>query len=160
MDEQKKQELAKATYATLCQALDAIQWRYKKDEEKLVIACGVSSEDLPVDLVVQVDKDRSMVLLLSKLPFSIREDRRLDMAVAVAALNNRLVHGCFDYHLTDGVIYFRLPNSFIDSVLDKEVFVYMLACATSTIDDYNDKLMMLAKGMVTLERFLELLDQK
>lgn len=160
MDDQKKLEWMKATFETLCQALDAIQWRYQKNEEKLVIACGVSSEDLPIDLVVQVDKDRCAAILLSKMAFAIREDRRLDMAVAIAAVNNRLVHGCFDYSLTEGRIFFRLTNSFIDSVLSKEVFIYMLACATSTVDDYNDKLMMLGKGLITLEQFLELLEQK
>lgn len=159
MDEQKKLELAKTNYATLCRALDSIDWHYSKNEEELGITCNVSSEDLPVEIVLWIDKDRSLAMLLSKVRFAVREDRRVDMAIAVSTLNDRLVHGCFDYSLKDGSLFFRLANSYIDSVLGEELFIYMVACASHTVDEYNDKLMMLGKGMITLEQYFKLLEQ-
>ncbi|MBR6742530.1 MAG: hypothetical protein IKM09_03700, partial [Clostridia bacterium] len=97
-------------------------------------------------------------MLISHMPFVIHEDKRLDVAIAVTALNNRLVDGCFDYDIKSGHMFFRMTNSFIDSRLDEEVFAYMLFCACKTIDDYNDKFLMLDKGMLSLEQFLSSLD--
>ena len=95
-----------------------------------------------------------VVLLISHLPFVVQEDRRLDMAVAISAINNHLVDGCFDYNLVNGHIFFRMTNSILESKLSEDVFTYLLLCSCKTIDDFNEKLMMLARGMVTLEQFL------
>ena len=152
MAEQK--QLALDTCATLCKALDNNDWKYKKDEEKLTVECGAQGDDLPMEITIHVDAERQIVLLFSKLPFAIQEDKRLDVAIAVSAVNNVLADGCFDYDVTNGRMYFRMTNSFMDSVLHEEVFAYMLYCSCKTIDDYNDKFLMLAKGMIEMEKFL------
>lgn len=154
MAEQKDLEQAKAAFATLCQALDENQWRYKKDEENLTVECGARGDDLPMELTIKVDAGRRLVMLFSHLPFVIQEDKRLDVAVGISAINNILVDGCFDYNLTNGHIFFRMTNSILESQLSKEVFTYLLFCSCQTIDEYNDKLLMLAKGMISVEQFL------
>lgn len=154
MAELKNLEQAKAVFSTLCQALDNHDWRYKKDAEKLVVECGARGDDLPMDITVKVDVDRMLVLLLSHLPYVVQEDKRLDIAIAVSAINNVLVDGCFDYDLASGHMFFRMTNSFIESTIGEEVFSYMLFCSCQTIDEYNDKFLMLAKGMLSIEQFL------
>lgn len=154
MAELTKLEQAKAVFATLCQALDNHEWHYTKDEEKLSIECGAQGEDLPMEINIHVDTERLLVLLLSHIPFAIQEDKRLDVAIAISAINNTLVDGCFDYNVASGAIFFRMTNSFIESKISEEVLTYMLMCSCSTIDDYNDKLLMLSKGMVSIEQFL------
>lgn len=155
MTDAEKLTKAKATYATLCSALDKDEWHYKKDEEELTIKCGARGEDLPIEIIIQVDAGRQLVYLLSPMSFEIKEDNRLDVAVAISYINNMLVHGCFDYNINTGTIVFRMPNSFMDSTLGEEVFRYMLYCACKTVDEYNDKFLMLSKGMLSLEKFLE-----
>ncbi len=154
MAEIKNVELAKATFATLCQTLDNNDWSYKKNEEALSIECGAQGEDLPMEFNIKVDADRMLVMLLSHLPFVIAEDKRLDIAVAVSAVNNALVDGCFDYDIASGHMFFRMTNSFIESRIAEEVFAYMLFCSCQTIDEYNDKFLMLAKGVLSIEQFL------
>ena len=151
-------EQAQATFATLCRALDNREWNYRKNEETLTIECGAQGDDLPMEFNIKVDASRTLVLLFSHLPFVIQEDKRLDVAIAVSAINNVLVDGCFDYNISDGNIFFRMTNSFIDSKLGEEVFAYMVFCACHTIDEYNDKLLMLAKGMLSIEQFLSSLN--
>ena len=92
--------------------------------------------------------------MLSKLPFVIQEDKRIDVALAVSMVNNQLVDGSFDYDITSGKLLYRMTNSFIESKLSKEVFDYMLFVAFHTIDEYNDKFLMLAKGYISVEQFL------
>lgn len=151
--EEKRLQQARATFATLCRALESNDWHYTKDEEKLKIECGARGEDLPMELTILVDAERQIVRLLSHIPFQIKEDKRLEVAVAVSAINNKLVDGCFDYDIRSGDIYFRATNSFMDSSLSEEVLTYMLYFSCNVIDEFNDKLLMLAKGMLTIEQF-------
>ena len=155
MSDWKNPEHAKAAFATACQALDQNQWNYKKDEEKLIIECGARGEDLPMDITIRVDAERMLVMLLSHLPFVVQEDKRLEVAAGISAINNVLVDGCFDYDITSGHMFFRMTNSFIESKLGIEAFTYMLYCSCQTIDEYNDKLLMLAKGMLSIEQLLK-----
>lgn len=150
-----KTKLALETFATICQALEENDWKYKKNEEDLVIECGAQGDDLPMELAIKVDARRQFVMLFSRLPFAIQEDKRLDVAVGVSAVNNELADGCFDYDVTTGRMYFRMTNTFMESKMDKEVFTYMLFCSCQTIDQYNDKFLMLSKGMLSMEQFLQ-----
>lgn len=157
MAEIKNIEQANDTFTTLCQTLDKHEWHYTKDEENLSIECGARGDDLPMEINVKVDADRMLVLLLSHMPFVVNDDKRIDIAIAVSAINNILVDGCFDYDIATGHMFFRMTNSFIESKISEEVFTYMLFCSCQTIDEYNDKLFMLFKGHITVEQFLETL---
>ena len=154
MADEKKLQAAKTVYETLCQALEKHEWHFKRNDDALKIDCGAQGEDLPISLTLIVDPDRAVVMLLSQLPFSIQEDKRLDLTIAVSAVNNSLVDGCFDYDVTSGRMIFRMTNSFLDSVISEELFTYMVFCSCQTIDEYNDKFLMVSKGMISVEQFI------
>ena len=155
MADVKELAQAKSVYAAFCHALDNQDWRYKKNDEELTISCGARGEDLPIDLDIKVDAERMLIMVLSHIPFVVQEDKRLDVAIAVSAINNVLVDGCFDYNITNGHMFFRMTNSFIESQLGEDLFKYLVYCSCQTIDEYNDKLLMLAKGMLSIEQFLK-----
>jgi hypothetical protein len=152
-------ELAKATFDTLCRTLDSHEWRYRVKEGELALTCGAQGDDLSMELNLEVDAGRTLVLLTSHLPYVVQEDKRLDVAVAVSAINNALVDGSFDYDVASGHTFFRMTNSFMGSTLGEEYFTYLLYCSCQTIDAYNDKLLMVAKGMISLEQFLNSMKQ-
>ena len=155
MNEEVKLAQAKEAFQTLCCALDKHEWRYEKSEEQLGISCGAQGEDLPMKITIKVDAERLLVMLFSRMPFVVQEDKRLELAIAVSAINNMLVDGSFDYDVNSGSMLFRMTTSILESKLSEEVFSYMLFCSCNTIDVYNDKLLMLAKGLITIEKFLE-----
>ena len=157
MAKQNNLEQARSTFATLCRSMENNNWPYEKDEEELTIHCAAQWEDLPMEVTVKVDDERSLVLLFSHLPFVVSEDKRLEMAIAISAINNDIVDGSFDYDVTSGNIVFRLTNSFIESKISADVFTYMLACSFCTVDEFNDKLLMLSKGVLSLEQFISTL---
>lgn len=148
---------ARTAFSTLCKALDGHNWRYKKNEQELRIDCGAQGEDLPMDLIIKVDADRYLVTLLSHMPFVVPQDKRLDMAVAVSVANNCLVDGSFDYDIKSGHIFFRMTSSYMESTLGAEAFFYIVLCSCKTIDDFNDKFLMIAKGRMTIEQFIDAL---
>ena len=149
---------AQAVYGLICQTLDAHDWKYQKNEEKLMISCSARGDDLPMELHLRVEEERSVIMLFSQMPFAIQEDKRLDLAIAVTAINNMLADGCFDYNIADGGLFFRMTNSFIDSIPGPAVVEHMLFGACRMIDEYNDKFLMLAKGMLSMENFLAALN--
>ena len=150
----EKLERAQKVYETLCSTLDSHDWHYKKDEEALSIDCGAQGDDLPMEITIKVDAERQLLLLLSHLPFVISEDKRLEVAIAVSVVNDRLVDGSFDYCIADGHMFFRMTSSFIESEIGNELFMYMLLVSCHTIDEYNDKFLMLGKGMMSVEDFI------
>lgn len=150
----EKLERAQKVYETLCATLDKHEWHYQKNEERLSIECGAQGEDLPMEFTIRVDTERQLIMLLSHLPFVISEDKRLDVAIATSIANNGLVDGSFDFDITDGHMFFRMTSSFIESDIGSELFTYMLMVSCRTIDDYNDRFLMLGKGMMSIEDFM------
>ena len=151
MADEKEIRQAKTAYDTLCEMLKEREWHYESDEDNFTIMCGARGEDLPMEIRVQVDPERLIVTLLSQMPFSVPEDKRVEMALAVSAVNYALVDGSFDYNFVDGTLLFRMTSSYRESLVGKDMFEYMLYVSCKTIDDYNDKFLMIIKEKMTLE---------
>lgn len=155
MSEEKELKQAQTVYKALCEMLNERDWHYEKDEENLAIKCGAQGDDLPMEIIVEVDRKRQLVSLLSQMPFAVPENRRTALAVAVSQANNGMVDGSFDFDYLSGRIVFRLTASYRESLVGKELFAYMLMCACYTIDEYNDKFLMVAKNEMSAEEILD-----
>ena len=154
MSEQLDMMQAKQVYKTLINMLDSRNWKYEKFEDDLVIRSGIKGEDLPIEFLVLVKPNNQVVQFISKLPFNIPEDKRVEAAICVSVANYGLIDGSFDYDINDGEIRYRLTSSYRESLLGEDLFEYMIMCASSTVDDYNDRFFMLAKGMIDVEGFI------
>jgi hypothetical protein len=155
MMEEKQLNQAKAAYKSLCEMLDDNGWRYDKDEQELAISCSAQGDDLPIDIYMKVDAARNLVLLYSQLPFTVEENRRTELAVAVSVANYGIVDGSFDYDFKNGKILFRLTSSYKESLVGKAMFEYMLFVSCNTIDHYNDKLLAVAKKDMSYEEIIQ-----
>lgn len=155
MAEELDMKKAKEVYGALTRMLDERDWKYDKDEENLRIISGVRGEDLPIQFIVEVKPQQQVVQFISPLPFHMPEDKRVDGAIAACVANYGIVSGCFDYDISDGEIRFRLTSSYRDSVLGDDLFEYMIMVAAGTVDNYNDRFFMLAKGMMNIQQFIE-----
>ena len=146
---------AKEVFDALVNMLDTRDWKYDKFEEDLVIKSGIKGEDLPIEFIVVVKPKNQVVQLLSRLPFQIPEEKRVDAAIVICVANNGLVDGSFDYDIAEGNITFRLTSSYRESELGADLFEYMILVSAGTIDDYNDKFFMIAKDMMSVQQFIE-----
>lgn len=155
MADAQEMKRAQDTFAMLCRMLDGQNWKYDKDDAELKIECGAVGEDLPMPVTIKVRPDRQIVLLLSYLPIEVPDDKRLEVAAAISIVNYRLINGCFEFNISNGRLYFRMTNSFMDSTLSEETFRYMLFVSLQTIDDYNDKLEALVNGKVDISAFMK-----
>ncbi len=155
MADQGKIKQAQATFQTLCNMLDSINWNYEKDEEELKIRTHARGDDLPMDVRITVDPDRELVILLSPLPFSIGEEKRSEVAVAISCINLGIVNGSFDYNYLTGDVFFRITSSFMESLIGPEMFHYLMGVSFQTIDEYNDKILMVSKGNMSIPEIIQ-----
>lgn len=155
MSEEMNLKQARLVYRTFRNALDGNDWKYRVDDENLKIECGAQGDDLPMEIGIHMDVERQLLMILSRLPFVIAEDKRIELAVAVNAVNNIMVDGCFDFDINAGHMFFRVTNSFLDSVMSEDVCLELLYKACQTIDEYNDKFLLISKGMLSIEQFLQ-----
>ena len=149
-----KKQLALKVYDTMIQALDQRNWNYEKDVEKNLVHFNVSGEDLPIKFIMWADEDRQLIRILSPLGFKFPEDKRIEGAIAACHASYALSDGCFDYDLSEGSISFRLTNAFHESEIGVDLIQYMISCTCVLVDEYNDRFLMLAKGMIDLQTFL------
>ena len=152
MDE--KQIKAQEVYQTLCDTLDARNWHYSKNEEKMSVSFGVNGDDLPMDFVIIVDANRQLVRLLSMLNFKFPEDKRVEGAIATTVASYGMVDGSFDFDLNDGSVIFRMTASSRESRLGQGLFAYLIDCACFTEDRYNEKFLAVSKGMMSIQDFI------
>lgn len=155
MADEKLLARGKNVYDTLCAALEKWELKFKRHDEDFAVSLGVIGDDLPVDLVFIVDPDTQVVNLFSKLPFTVPADMRDQMAVALTVANYGLRFGCFEYNIETGDVKYRSVSSYRGSILGEEIYMYMLTMVNQVVDDYNDKLFMLVKGMMTLDQFID-----
>ena len=155
MTDEKKMKQAQSVYETICKTLESRDWKFTRHDDDLRITCAARGEDLPIDIIIIVNPVSQVVSLYSPMPFRIAEDKRVDAAVAVCIANYGLINGSFDYDISDGEIRFRIVSSYRESILSEELFNYMVLVSAGTVDDYNDKFLMVSKGMLTTQQFID-----
>lgn len=150
-----KEKAAEAMYKLILKRFDAKKLKYTQDKKDLQINISFSGDDLSMDFVVFIDVDRQLVRILSRLPITFPSERRLAGAIVTSQINYRLADGSFDYDSSSGKVYFRITTSFRDSDISEEVIEYLMGCAIHTVDEYNDKLLAIANGRLSLSEYLK-----
>lgn len=143
-------------FDTVCRTIDSENLKYNADKEKLVVFLSARGEDLPINILFRVDAEREVLTVHSLLATKAADDKRVEFAVAVNAANYALVNGSFDFSVEEGKISFRMAQPYLDVGVSENIVQYMLYCVFSTVDEYNDRFLMLDKGMIDIKKFVEL----
>lgn len=155
MTDEKKLADAKAVFQTLCAALENRNWTYEKDEDNLIVNFTVNGEDIPMRFVLVADIARQLIRLHSPLPFKMKEEKRMDGAIAACVASYGMADGSFDYNIFDGSILFRMTASFRESMIGEGLLQYMISCSCAMVDKYNDKFLALNMGYISITDFIE-----
>ena len=151
MADEKNIKSAEIVYNTLCEVLDDRHWKYDVHPEDSVVHFIVGGEDIPMEFVVYIDAEKQLVRMLSQMPFAFSEAKRVEGAIATCEATFRLADGSFDYDFNTGRILFRLTSSFRGSLISKELLAYMIDCSCFTVDEFNDKFLMIDRGLLDVE---------
>lgn len=131
------------------------KWKFNvhEHEGQLIITTMAQGNDLPLRFCFTVDPRTELLTIISNMTFQMPQEKLLDGAVAVSMINQMLAYGCFDYDVKTGDIAFRMSTCFKGGLASDEVFGYMLSIAAFCADRYNDKLLLISMGALSLEDF-------
>ena len=147
---------ALAIYNTVCRALDSSDLKYHEDKENLIVFLTARGEDLPINVLFRVDTDRNVLTVHSLLDAEASDDKKVEFAVATNAANYALVNGAFDFDIDNGKVTYRMAQPCFDGGISEKIVTYMIYSVFSTVDEYNDRFLMLGKGVIDLAKFIEL----
>lgn len=156
--EEKNLQQAQKTFATLLSTMERRGWTCDINQEDLMIEFSVTGDDLTMPFRIMVDPGSQLVILYSGVPFNLPEEAIAEGALVLCIINDHLPDGSFDLDITTGRIAFRLTATFRESILSMDAFDYMLQCASTLVDDYNDKLLLLSKGKLDWQDFAKEFD--
>ena len=159
MTDEVKIQHARAMYEKTKEMLNEKGVQFHVDDEKMMINFLIGGDDIPMDIYIISDAGGQKLRMLSKMPVTVDPEKMIEMATAVCIANNGLYMGNFDYVVTEGMIFFVIQQSYLDTDLSKELIDLMVAATIDSVDKYNDRFLMLNKGMLTLEKFIEMEQQ-
>ena len=143
---------ADEVFGKVTTVLDDIGMKYDSNKDERIVSFSMATSDLDVRYSVCVEDSLRLRMLL-EMPFTVRENARIDVAYAVQKINSTLSFGNFDYDIERGLIWFRLSNGF-EGVKFTELLVFsMFKWSSEVTDKYNDSLFMLSVGKMTLDEF-------
>ena len=143
-------------YDMIKKHLQGVDFSFDEHREDLAITLTVHGDDLPIRTIIRVLEDKDVVSIRCPMPGHIDEDKRMEMAVAVTVANYGMINGGFQMDMSDGELTFNLSQTYRGMQLSDEAIRYMLGIAFNTTDKYNDRFFMLNKGVITLEKFIEM----
>lgn len=156
MDDERKNQISRSVYETLCAVLEREELRFDRYDDEMRTSLRFSGgENLPLRVVISV-RPRTMVIKYKVfLEFSVPENKRVEMATAVCVASYGLQIGAFEFDISDGELGYRLAMPFGEKPVDEDQIIRMLWMATGTTNGYSDKMFMLSKGLMTLSDFIE-----
>lgn len=145
--------LAESAFETLCRTLDNMKWKYNRDAEHRVVTTSAVGNDLTINLRMVVSEERRLMYIKSVLPFEVPAAKRDLIGKALHVANYSILNGCFEYDQFSGKLGFRIVVPFFDCELSQEVYRYAVMLTCQMVDKFNDKLLEVAKGTLTLQEF-------
>lgn len=155
MSEQKDLTLTKKTFERLCEMLDEQKYNYSPNKEDFTLTIGFNTKDLPMDFYIRCDDAIKTVIVISKMPFKVPEDKYYQLSYALALINMSLADGCFEFDFRDSTVSYRATTSYLESIISKGALEYILDISCAIVDKYNDKLFMFLNDKLTISELMD-----
>lgn len=156
-----KEKLVKVCYENIKKALDKREWTYTQNEEKLLIKFSVYGEDLSSNYYFSISTEKETVTLTAYLPYRTPRNDTNALAQAIAVANSRFYNGVFEFNPKNREVSFRVSTFLLDGMeMSVDAVDYMIDVACDMVDKYDDKLFAVAKGYLSLEKYIEIITGK
>lgn len=152
-------EKAKAVVGAIKEYLESIQLEYTLSKDGLELKTMAVGEDFPVELRFVANAESERLEVVSTLWFLIKPNKAQAVMTAIAAINNILAYGKFVYYTDSGECAYEDSEYFVGlSGIGKAYAKKLVDSTFAVVDEYNDKLFALNKGLMTQRDFLSSLE--
>ena len=156
----EKKAAAKKVYDDLVAHFHSIKLNFeaKELEDRYMVRFNMSGDDIPMRFYFYVDPDKQTLTVHSPQAVTFDEDKRGLAYKAICAINYRLSDGDFQINPKDGEVLFNMINCYAGCQVGAELFDYMMGMSINIDDEFNDQLLMLAKGLIDIDTILKKLN--
>lgn len=154
-------ENAEIVFGKIQKTLDSMNYNYQVVEEyPYMVLASAPSKDLAINLIIYADEVRDAVVLKSILPCKFPEEKVMEGAIGISMINYSLAIGHFVIDLSDGVVHYVLSSFYTGNNIDIPLMDKLFSIARLVVDEYNDKLYDLARGVINIDQLREIMEQK
>ncbi len=126
-------------YKNIRGALEEMDLQYESKEDGTVVLSAMG-DDNPIGMIVTVDKDNLTLNIYCYLLFDIPEDARKKLVPELNTLNNTINNGGFFMADWEPKIYFKIVQSYFDSIPSVNTVKHLMTIAFKTVDINDGKL--------------------
>lgn len=137
-----------------------MQFAESEEDGEYGILLAWEGEDLSIPTKYIIEDDPKCIFAISPLPFSFSEDRRIEGAIATSIINYESRDGSFDYNIKTGNVCFRLCTCWEGCIVGEGLFKYLIDYVPGRVDEFNDKLLMVSTGIMSIEQFYQFVQSK
>lgn len=149
------QDRAQLVYESLGNFLTKSGFKFDKNDAEKIINVTLTGEDFPVEIILLSGAEKQRLDVFSQLPFEIRREKAMDVAMAIANINARIAGGKFCLYLDKSVCSYESGMFFGELTGFGEEFAKeIISSAFTIIEKYNDQLYALNKGLISLKDLL------
>ncbi|MCL2332152.1 MAG: YbjN domain-containing protein [Actinomycetia bacterium] len=152
-DDNKTQ--AEQIFAAVTDFFDSKSYRYDVDKENFQLDTGFTTDDLDAPITIRVYPDNQSVILYSFLPFNFAPEQIEEACRAACAVTLKLYDGCWTVKPENGETFYRVGQTYADSIVGREMIDDMLGSSLAMIDAFNDRFEKLQKGLIPWEEVVE-----
>ncbi len=148
-------ERAAAALKAVCDYMDGAKLEYERHTEKNTVLVTITGNDFPVTLMFTADPGKQRIETYSEIPFVVRTEKTVDLALACAAINGRIAYGKFCLYPDRNLCTYE--NSEYLTGLEGFSAAYggaLVAPAYSIVEEYNEKLYAVNKGLLSVREFV------
>ena len=146
---------AENIYNALVRICDEREWHYTRHDEQKMLDFMLTGDDLVMRFFIMVDEERQLVRISSPMMFRPNRNNSLNICLATTVINYLLQDGNFEYDPKNNTLQFRMTASILHGNFGIGLFNYLIDCACTTVDRYNDKLFAVSLGYLGLDDILK-----
>lgn len=145
-------------YEILTETLKKLNIEYVKKEDDLSVIASVKG-GMPIPLHAVVSEQSNVVGFSAYAPFSVPEERRTHIALAVAKANMKTLDGCFEYNATDGSLLFYSTAYFKGCEIKSGLIQYKILSVCTAMNKYAAAFKSICDGDMTEPDAVKLVDE-
>ncbi len=124
-------------------ALEKLDLKYQTSEDGDAVLSAMG-DDNPIGMMIMCDEDNKTLNIYCYLMFDIPEDARNKLIPEINTVNNTINNGGFYMSDAEPKIYFKIVQSYFDSVPSAQTIAHLIMVAFKTVDVNDGKL----KGLI------------
>ena len=149
---------AREMYELVLSVIKRKKWEVEERPDDLELVLNMDGEDLPISMNIRIKERLEAISIFCNLPFEMSEENRMSVAAAINFINGTIPEGNFDFSLKTGDVGFRYTALYSEgSIISDKLVEKMLDGTVSALNHYTAMIFALSKGMIDLEKFLEVM---